>query len=89
MDANNVTTDTFYQSPVTTNTQINNAETLKGLTLHSTINDSAYYNLDEDDAESDPKSDPLVDNHTSDGKKRKLPNSDTINRNSPRKLLIN
>ena len=72
-DANNVTMDTFCQSPVTTNTQGENvntiftnerrntldmlAETLKGLTLDLTINDSVYYNSDEDDAESDPKSD--------------------------------
>ena len=38
----------------------------KGLTLQSTINDSAYYNSDEDDAESDLKSDQLVSTHTSD-----------------------
>ena len=58
--------DTFCQSPITTNTQGENAnaiftserqnnlnmlaEILKGLTLDSKINDSAYYNLDEDDA---------------------------------------
>ena len=65
------------------------AETLKGLTLDSTINDSAYYNSDEDDAESDPKSDPLVATHTSDGKKRKITDTDTTNGNSPQKLLIN
>ena len=35
-------------------------EKLKGLMLDSTIKDSAYYNSDKDDAESDPKSDPLV-----------------------------
>ena len=65
--------DTYCQFPVTTNTQGDNAnaiftskrrntldmlvETLKGLTLDLTINDSVYYNSDEDDAESDPKSD--------------------------------
>ena len=95
--------DILCQSPVTTNTQRKNAnipnerritpeilaETLKGLMIHSTINNSEYYNSDEDEAESDPKSDQLVATHTSDGKKRKLPNSDTINRNSPQKLLIN
>ena len=60
-NANNVTMDTFYESPLTTNTlrKIENVpierrtssdileETikgLKGLTLQSTINDSAYYN---------------------------------------------
>ena len=47
------------------------AETLKGLTLYSTINDSAYYNSDKDDTESDQKSDPLVATHTSDGNKIK------------------
>ena len=62
LDANNVTMDTFCQSPVTTNTQEENtnailinerrnnsdtlAETLKGLTIDSTINDSEYYNSD-------------------------------------------
>ena len=82
-DANNVTMDNFYQSPVTTNTQGENAnaifsserqnnsdalaETLKGLTLHSTINDAGYYNSDRNDAEGDPKSGPLVATHTSDG----------------------
>ena len=55
--ANNVTMDNFCQSPVTTNTQgqnvnaserLNNldelSETLKYLTIDSTINNSAYYN---------------------------------------------
>ena len=65
------------------------AETLKGLTLDSTINDSAYYNSDKDDAEGDPKSDPLVATHTSDGKKIKVTDTDTTNRNYPQKLLIN
>ena len=45
------------------------AETLKGLIIDSTINDSTYYKLDENYAEGDPKSDPKVDTHTSDGKK--------------------
>ena len=61
------------------------AETLKGLTLHSTINISAYYNSDKDDAESDPKIDPLEATHTSDGKKRKVTNTDTTNGDSPQK----
>ena len=43
----------------------------KGLTLQSTINNSEYYNSDEDDAESDPKIDQLVATHTSDRKERK------------------
>ena len=97
--------DTFCQSPVTTNTQVDNAnpiltherrndsdalaETLKVLTIESTINNSAYYNSDKNDADSDPKSDPLVDTHTSDGKKRKVTNTDTTNGNSPKILLIN
>ena len=79
--ANNVTMNTFYQSPVTTNTQGENANTiltsenqndldvlsemLKGFTIDSTINVSAYYNSDENDAEGDPKIDPLVATHTS------------------------
>ena len=100
-----MTMDTFCQSPVTTNTQGKNenkiltnerrntldilAETLKGLTLHSKINDSVYYNLDEDESESDPKRDPLVATHTSDGKKRKFTDNDTTNGNYPQKLLIN
>ena len=91
------------QSPATTNTQRKNskipnerritsdilAETLKGLALHSKINDSAYYNSDGDDAESHPKFNPLVDTHTSDVNKRKVTDTDTTNRNPPQKLLIN
>ena len=46
------------------------------MTIQSTINDSAYYDSEEDDAESNPNSDPKVDTHTSDGY-------------SPHKLLIN
>ena len=104
-DANNVTIDTLCQSPVTTNTQGENAnailtserrnnsdalaETIKGLTIDLIINDSAYYISDEDDAEGDPKSNSLVDTYTSDGKKRKVTDTDTTNRNSPQKLLIN
>ena len=85
LDDTNVTMDTFCQSPVMTNTQGENAnpiftserrnnldmlvETLKGLTLDSTINDSAYDYSDEDVTEENPKSDPLVATHTSDCKK--------------------
>ena len=90
------------QSPATTNTQRKNskipnerritsyilAETLKGLALHSKINDSAYYNSDGDDAEIHPKCNPLVDTHTSDVNKRKVTDTDTANINSPHKLLI-
>ena len=105
LDANNVTMDNFCQSPVTANTKGENvnaiftserrnilemlAETLKGLTLDSTINDSAYYNSDEYDAEGDPKIDPLLATHISDGKKRKVTDTDTTNGNPPQKLLIN
>ena len=86
-DANIVTMDNFCQSPVTTNTQGENAnvvftserrnisdvlaETLKGLTLDSTINDSSYYDSDKSDAEDYPKSNRLVATHTSDGKNEK------------------
>ena len=92
-DANNVTMDTFYQSPVTTNTQGKNSnaiftserrntldtltEALKVLTLDSTINNYAY------------KSDPLVATHTSDEKKGKFSDTDTTNVNYPQRLLIN
>ena len=91
--------DNFCQSPVTTNTQGENAneiltsermnnldalaETLKLLT----INDAGYYNSDANDAEGDPTSDPKSDTHTSDGKKRKV--TDTSNVNLQHKLLIN
>ena len=61
----------------------------KGLTLQSKINNSAYYNSEEDDTESDPNSDPKVDTHTSDGNKRKVTDTDTTNGNYPHKLLIN
>ena len=68
------------------------AETIKvfkGLTLQSKINNSAYYNSDEDDAESDTKSNQLVATHTSDGKKRKIADINTTNGNYPHILLIN
>ena len=61
----------------------------KGFTLRATINNSGCYNSDEDDAEIDPKSDQLLATNTSDGKKRKVTDNDTTNRNSPQKLLIN
>ena len=70
-----MTIDNFCQSPVTNNTQGENAnviltiesrnnldvlaEMLKGLTIYSTINDSAYYNSDKNDTEGDLKNDPL------------------------------
>ena len=61
----------------------------KGLTLDSTINDSEYYHSEEDDAESDPNSDPKVATHTSDRKKRNITDTNTNNRKSLHKLLIN
>ena len=68
------------------------AETIKGFNgfkTQSTINDSTYYNSKEHNAESDPKSDQLVATNISDGKKRKVTDTDTINRNHQQKLLIN
>ena len=68
------------------------AETIKGfkgLTLQSKINNYVYYNSEEDDAASDPNSDPKVATHTSDGKKRKFTDTETTNGNYPHKLLIN
>ena len=56
--------------------------------IQSTINDYAYYDSEGNYAESDPNSNPKVANHTSDGKKRKVADTDTTNRNSPRKLFI-
>ena len=68
------------------------AETIKvfnGLTLQSIIDNSAYYSSDEDDAESNPKSNQLVATPISDGKKRKVIDTDTTNGNYPQKLSIN
>ena len=65
------------------------AETLKILTIDSIINGSAYYNSDENDAEGNPKSNPLVATHTSDGKKIKVTDTVTTNGNYAQKLLIN
>ena len=55
-------------------------ETLKvfnRLTLQSKINDYADDHSKKNVAERDPKSDPLVDTHTSDGKKGKITDADT------------
>ena len=54
-----------------------------------TINDAGYYNLDKNDTEGDPKSDPKEATHTSDEKKGKDIDTDTTNRNYPQKILIN
>ena len=50
------------------------AETIKGykrLTIKSTINNSAYYHSEEYFSKRNPKSDLLIDSHTSDEKERK------------------
>ena len=59
------------------------------MTIQSTINDSSYYNSEEDDSESDTNSDSKVATQTSDGGEIKVTDTDTNNRNSSRKLLIN
>ena len=67
-------------------------EKLKGftrLTLQSTIRVSVDSHSEKSDAESDPKSNQAVDNHTRDRKKRKFPATDTTKVNSPHKLLTN
>ena len=67
-------------------------ETIKrfnGLKIQSIINYSTYYDSEEDNAESDHKSNSLVDTRTSDGNERKITYTDTTNRNSPHKLLTN
>ena len=58
------------------------------MTLHSTINNSAYHDSEEDDAESDLKIDQLVATHSSEGKKRKVTDTGTTNRNPLQKILI-
>ena len=58
------------------------------MTIQSTIKYSAYYHSDENDAESDPKSDPLVATCTSDGKKIKSTDNETNNGNYSQKLFI-
>ena len=57
------------ESQVYLSIQEENIKGFKGLTLQSTIKYSAYYHSEEDDAESDPNSDPKVATHTFDGKK--------------------
>ena len=64
-------------------------ETPKLLMIDSTRNDSTYYDLDENDAEEDPKRNPLVATHTSDRNKIKFTDTDNTNRNYLQKLLIN
>ena len=67
-------------------------ETIKefhGLTIQSTISNSAHYDSEEHDAVSDPKSDSLVATHTNDRNKGKITDADTTNVNSPHKLILN
>ena len=59
------------------------------LTLQSTINNSSDYHSEKNDAKSDPKIDQVVATHTSDKNKIKVTDTDTTDRNSPHKLLIN
>ena len=56
--------------------------------LQSTINDSVYYNSEEDEVERYPKSDQLLATHNSDGKKIKVTYTITTNGNYLQKLLI-
>ena len=67
-------------------------ETLKGinrLTLQSTIYNSTDDHSNKNVAKSNPKSDPLVSTHTSDGNERKISDTDTTKGNFPHKLLMN
>ena len=67
-------------------------ETIKGfnrLKLKSTINDYEDDHSNKDVTKSDPKSDTLVDTHTSDGNERKITDTDTTKGISPHKLLTN
>ena len=68
------------------------AEAIKGfigLTIQSTINNSEYYNSEEDETESDPNRNPKLAPHTNYRKKRKVTDTDTNNGKSLPKLLIN
>ena len=68
------------------------AETIKGfngLTMQWTINDSAYYDSEEDDTESDPNRDTKLATNNSNKKKRKVTDTDTNKKYHPRKLLTN
>ena len=60
-----------------------------GLTIQSTIRDSAYYDSEEHNAVSDLKSDSLVATYTSDRNERKITDTDTTNGNCPHKLILN
>ena len=67
-------------------------ETIKGLnklTFDSTINVYEHYNSEEDVKENNPKSDPWVSTHTSDGNERRITDTDTTEGNYSHKLLTN
>ena len=81
----NVTNERQISSDILADT----IKVFKGLTLQSIINNSAYYNSEEDDTERHPNRNPKVATHTSDGKKRKVTNDDTTNGNCTHKLSIN
>ena len=95
LDANNVAMDTFCQSPITTNTQgenanavltserLNNLDALEETLKYLKINDAGYYNSDKNDAEGDPKSNPKLATHTNDRKKIKVKDIDTTNGKFP------
>ena len=82
---------TFCQSPVTTNTKgqnantiltsqrINNLDTLAETLKVLTINDAGYYNSGKNYAEGDPASNPKVATHTSDGNKIKVTDTSNVN----------
>ena len=57
--------------------------------IQSKISDSAYCDLEEHDAVSNPKIGSLVATHTSDKNERKIPDTDTTNRYSLHKLILN
>ena len=84
-DAHNITADTFCQTPVTPNTQgenenvilkserLNNWDALAEMLKVLIINNAGYYELDsanKNGAKRDPASDPKIDTHTSDRKKK-------------------
>ena len=57
------------------------------LTLQLTISDSSDDHSNKKIVKINPRSDPLVDNHTSDGMKEKITDPDTIKENYAHKLL--
>ena len=59
------------------------------MTIQSTINNYEHYNSEEDVKESNPKSDPWVSTHTSDGNERRITDTDTTEGNYSHKLLTN